>query len=271
MGRSTNAADSDYYASGENDEVPTHAATSTSFYLDKFEVTVGRFREYFDTTPSAPANGAGANPHVSGTGWNSTSWDTYFPGDLAAHIASCAGASNSTWTASPDAHENLPMNCISWYVAFAFCAWDGGWLPTEAEWERAAAGGTNENLYPWGGAGPSTSLAAYGCAYGGTPGTCTLADFAAVGVLTGGAAAGGHMDMAGNVAEWVFDAYVLDWYTTQGACADCANVTGAYRVLRGGHLQDSTVGNLRAAARDFRDPTSPVYRAGIRCARDTHP
>jgi hypothetical protein len=54
------------------------------------------------------------------------------------------------WADPPDAaHANLPMNCMNWYEAFAFCAWDGGRLPTEAEWNYAAAGGDQQRAYPW--------------------------------------------------------------------------------------------------------------------------
>jgi formylglycine-generating enzyme required for sulfatase activity len=55
------------------------------------------------------------------------------------------------------ANEALPINCVHWYDAFQFCAWDGGWLPTEAEWEMAAAGGAENRRYPWGGALPNAS------------------------------------------------------------------------------------------------------------------
>ena len=48
-----------------------------------------------------------------------------------------------TWLDTPGTptEEDYPINCIDWYEAFAFCIWDGGYLPTEAEWGYAAAGG----------------------------------------------------------------------------------------------------------------------------------
>jgi len=39
------------------------------------------------------------------------------------------------------------INCITWYEAMAFCIWDGGYLPTEAEWD-ALRGGARTNGYP---------------------------------------------------------------------------------------------------------------------------
>ena len=48
----------------------------------------------------------------------------------------------ATWTNTEGSQENLPINGVNWYEAYAFCIWDGGFLPSEAEWVYAAAGGS---------------------------------------------------------------------------------------------------------------------------------
>ena len=57
----------------------------------------------------------------------------------------------STWTNTPDTvgtGETRPIDCVTWYEAQAFCIWDGGRLPTEAEWNYVAAG-SQQRVYPW--------------------------------------------------------------------------------------------------------------------------
>jgi formylglycine-generating enzyme len=127
-----------------------YPATVSSFRLDRFEV-VGRFRKFVAAYPgSKPKAGDGAHPLIAGSGWDAA-WDANLPADKPTLVAlSKCDSSFQTWTDAPGANENLPMNCMSWYEALSFCAWDGGRLPTEAEWNDAAAGGSEQRVCPWG-------------------------------------------------------------------------------------------------------------------------
>lgn len=63
----------------EDRELPEHSATVSSFRLDTFEVTVGRFRKFVEAYPSSkPSVGAGAHPLIAGSGWQAA-WDASMP------------------------------------------------------------------------------------------------------------------------------------------------------------------------------------------------
>ena len=243
-------------------ELPEHPATVSSFVLDKYEVTVGRFRAFVDAYDgTAPAAGSGAHPLISGSGWNSA-WNTSLPSDrteLTANVA--CNVSPPTWTNTAGANETCPMNCGSWYEAFAFCIWDGGRLPTEAEWEYAAAGGDENRVCPWG-SDVTEPLPANYTGNGSWP-------LIAVGSYPAGNGRWGHADLAGSMHEWVLDWYASDWYTTtQAGCSDCANLTAAsYRMIRGGYWL-SNASDLRAAYRVSLAPINHADLIGFRCARD---
>jgi len=200
-------------------------------------------------------------PGTYETGWGATDWNNTT--DIDPTNGALAHPPYSTWTNTAGSHENLLINYLNWYEAYAFCIWDGGFLPTETEWEYAAAGGSQQREYPWGSAGPGTTnqYAIYYCDQ--DPGGCVgTTNIAPVGTATLGAARWGQLDMAGEVSEWN-----VDWYAMYAACSDCAYLTTAvYRVVRGGSFLGAASYLLRAG-RDSISPTLAGIGIGFRCAR----
>lgn len=266
------ASDSD---SGTNE----YPATVATFRLDKFEVTVGRFRAFLaagqGTSAMAPTSASGTHPRIPGSGW-SAAWNESLPSDTQGlrTLLNCGGY--QTWTDTPGANENRPLNCVNWYEAMAFCAWDGGYLPTEAEWTYASAGGDEQRAYPW--SNPPSSLdltparASHagqdGCYGDGAP-ACTGDDILSVGALPDGGGRWGHMELAGNLEEWVLDWYDYNAPSYKLPCVDCAQLeipSVGHRGVRGGAFTLLT----KRLRNTIRNSDSPMYGGetrGFRCAR----
>jgi formylglycine-generating enzyme required for sulfatase activity len=194
----------------------------------------------------------------SQAGWDAT-WNTSLAVDTATLVAMIK--CDATWTDTPGANEALPVNCITWFEAFAFCVWDEGFLPTAAEWNYAAAGGDAQRAYPW--SSPASSLT-IDCAhenYSNSP--CGGAANRVGSESPTGDGAFGQSDLGGNVWEWV-----LDYAGTPPVpCSDCAVLSpAANRMMRGGSWYDIAVSS-RTAFLGGQAPTFRGYDAGVRCAR----
>jgi len=259
-----------------------YPATVNNFGLDRFEVTVGRFRVFVNAVSGGwlPTAGSGKHTHLNGgqglaatAGGNEPGWDVAWNGNLAGTQIgwttnlSCNGT-YQTWTGSAGANESRPIVCATWFEASAFCIWDGGFLPSEAEGSYAAAGGSEQREYPWSNPPSSTTIDCTFANYGGSswPSTaCVPIGSNKVGSEARGDGRWGQADLAGNVWEWN-----ADWYSGYGnQCINCANVTtSSGRVIRGGGF-GGPAPLLLASSRlaEGLSPTSRSYFVGLRCAR----
>jgi sulfatase modifying factor 1 len=277
-------------------------ATVSSFRLDKYEVTVGRFRRFVKAWSAGytPPAGSGKHTYLNGgqgladaaspgtyeTGWDASGWNKYV-----APTNSNLGCNDNwsgapTWTAVIGSNDDKPINCVNWYEAYAFCIWDGGFLPSEAEWEYAAAGGSQQREYPWGSANPGTQ-ALYaifsswsgdeetdGQCYYPSSGPCNGAEsIAPVGTADRGAGAWGQVDLDGNVSEWILDAIFDPSDPFVQPCNDCVDLSlmssesaprFSSRGARGGSFNQ---GVEVSSARDVAEAGERDFIFGFRCAR----
>jgi formylglycine-generating enzyme required for sulfatase activity len=228
---------------GESDEKPVHTVTVKSFYISKYEATQKEWREIMGTTLRQQRDMKDKSASLYGEG------------------------------------DNYPMYYVSWYDAVEYCVklslkegltpayrgsgnnitcdWNanGYRLPTEAEWEFAAKGGTKDYLSTeYSG---SNSVGAVGW-YEDNSGKSTHP------VGTKAANSLGIYDMSGNVWEWCWD-----WkgaYSSGAQTDPRGPSSGGIRVVRGGSWR-SFGQNVRSAFRGNLDPSGRDYGIGFRLVR----
>ena len=180
------------------------------------------------------------------------------------------GPRNGHWeqacTAAAGNLGNHPINCITTSDADGYCAWKGKRLPSEAEWEYAARGGSQQRLYPWGPDAPSArrvNACGRECSSAsGGPGLYAdddgYANTAPVGGLFAGAGRWGVLHLGGNVSEWTATPFCPRLGDT--SCQDDR------RVVRGGSFLSEDASAITTSRRWPVDPKLRRVDVGFRCA-----
>lgn len=163
----------------------------------------------------------------------------------------------------PAGKERLPVYNVNWHEAVKYCEAQRKRLPTEAEWEKAARGGTEGLDYSWGDdyAGAPDE--------GGRP-TRRAHSGSATGPIAVGSFAPnqyGLYDMSGNVWEWIADWYDLYYYSVSATENPQGPERGLYKVIRGGGWADSESRYGTVYFRNFTLPDTRQPTLGFRCAR----
>ena len=228
--------------------LPERFALVNRFWFDKTEVTVGRWRAAMQAGFRSPDETPFPNDQLLITTNK----------DLSPLLAKLACTFSSSPSPAGQPREDFPLNCVSWAAARAFCQAHGGDLPTEAQWEYAAAkaGRPFKTGYPWGDQdqappcnqavfariGPNGPVASRTCLGSGKPyGPAAVTDPDALNDIT----VLGVRDLGGNVAEWALDSF----YPYDSPCWTAATLTdpvcwendATARAARGGSFENSAV------------------------------
>jgi formylglycine-generating enzyme required for sulfatase activity len=232
---------------GVANEQPKHRVIVDDFYIGKYEVTVGEFKEFIDATGyCTDADKSGYSFVLSGPELKEkkdVNWKCGVDGNI-----------------HPESEYNHPVIHVSWNDANAFCEWKGDKyrLPTEAEWEYAARGGIKSRGYTYSGSNDINEVGWYGNNSGNTthpPGQKKPNEL-------------GIYDMTGNVWEYCNDRFAENYYSNSAERNPQGPESGLLRVLRGGswNLDDVNVFRTSKRIRFFPDYWSIYY--GFRIVRN---
>jgi formylglycine-generating enzyme required for sulfatase activity len=231
---------------------PVHSVAVDAFWIDQTEVTNAMYSAFLNES---------GNQVEEGVSW----WEpgAGHRGIIYGHIDEVDGVFRPR-----SGYEDYPVVEVSWYGASAYCAWAGGRLPTEAEWEYAARG-PEALVYPWGNTldGTRANYCDVSCTYDwrDTALDDGFAYWGPVGNYPAGASWCGALDMAGNVWEWVKDWWSENYYANSPGDNPQGPDTGTLRVARGGSWFDNG-GPAGVAIRAVLTPSSyRMHWVGFRC------
>jgi formylglycine-generating enzyme required for sulfatase activity len=258
------------FAYPDDGEGPVHDVELSPFRVDPHAVSNARFAEFVDAT--------GFVTEAQRFGWSFV-----FAGLLPDDFPETRSVASAPWWrqvfgadwAHPEGpHSDLdgradhPVIHVSWSDAQAFCRWSRTRLPTEAEWEYAAAGGSPSTVFPWGdelepggehrmnvfqGRFPTENWATDGWV-----GTAPVDAYEPNGF--------GLFNVTGNVWEWCADWFDSGYYARSPRHDPPGPDRGTHRVMRGGSYlcHASYCRRYRVAARSANTPDSSTGNLGFR-------
>jgi len=233
-----------------SDSFPPHQTTVDSFAMEVYEVSVLQYVTFL--------NWMGPNSHKTHCQGQPCAFTTREQENSYIEFDGTVYA-----VRNPEFYGNHPVTFVTWWGAAEYCNTLNRRLPTEAEWERAARGSQNR-VYPWGFEfDPQRAASSIAEQIGTVP----------VISYPNGASPYGVFNMAGNVSEWVFDWYQVDYYNQQLTAPEPnpkGPVAGTEKVHRGGSWDTAPL-FLRSVHRLSAPPGNPSASIGFRCAADISP
>lgn len=240
-------------------ESPVHRVSVKSFWIDKHEVTVKEFEEF--------VKAANYKTEAEKFGWS---------GVFDLKSGEWTRGNGADWR-NPDGDGKKPLpdepvTQISWNDAAEYAKWAGKRLPTEAEWEFAARGGLEQNIYAWGNELRPNGNPVANWWQGSFPDKNTIEDgfLKRAPVMSFAPNGYGLFDMSGNVWEWTADWYDANYYENSPKENPKGTNSGTERSLRGGSWMcaENFCSNYRVSGRSSATPDSGLNNLGFRLVRD---
>jgi formylglycine-generating enzyme required for sulfatase activity len=273
----------------DSEQTSTNATLSHGFLMDVTEVTVAGFTNWVNVGRPLPNDGQSLDPggpYASQMYWQQA-WNTQADAvDYKTSTGTCTTAQDPyslgntvtllgpTYDSTPAA-PNVPINCVNWYQAAAYCFYVGKRLPTQVEWEYEAVGRSHGYTYPWGDSPTPTdcSLAIW-IGDGGLGGNNGCGFPVPVGSAPAGRSLDGVLDLEGSLEEWIWDAFSFSnntpWPPDYAGTPEDAGTQSGGRDIRGGSWI-SPAASLQGDLPANNDESTVQTNLGFRCVKTVLP
>lgn len=219
--------------------------TISAFVIDRHEVSNADYMAYIEDNAEAASEALMPDASAWVRAGSSTSLQDYF----------LSGA-----------YPDYPVTAVTWQQANDFCAYAGGRLPTEAEWEYAARSGLPGGIYPWPGLEPINPAGAHLANYNPGRGLYAADGYAFTApVESFWPTPWGIYNISGNVAEWVNDSYSASYSALSNFNPTYVDPGEPRRIVRGGSWASDDF-YIGVGVRDAQLADEATIFTGFRCA-----